>query len=60
VESIADTNMGDMELKEPLRIERAEARQKVLSDTAIFVCAYEDEKKFRRIYHKGAILISEF
>ena len=46
MESIEDTNMGDMELKESLRIERAEARQKVLSDTAILSVRMKMRRNF--------------
>ncbi|HXW69582.1 MAG TPA: hypothetical protein VEJ88_08215 [Dissulfurispiraceae bacterium] len=45
---------------EPIRINPEETRKKVLSGTAIFVCAYEDEEKFRKMHLEGAISFNEF
>jgi len=45
---------------EPIRINPEETRKKVLSGTAIFVCAYEDEEKFRKMHLEGAISLNEF
>ncbi len=45
---------------EPIRIHPEETRKKVLSGTAIFVCAYEDEEKFRKMHLEGAISLSAF
>ena len=45
---------------EPIRILPEETRKKVLSGTAIFVCAYEDEEKFRKMHLEGAISLSAF
>ncbi len=45
---------------EPIRILPEETRNKVLSGTAILVCAYEDEEKFRKMRLAGAISFTEF
>lgn len=45
---------------EPIRILPEETRKKVLSGTAIFVCAYEDEEKFREMHLEGAISFNAF
>jgi hypothetical protein len=47
-------------MTEPIRIPPEEAREKVLSRTALFVCAYENEEKFRRNHLEGALSFSEF
>jgi len=43
-----------------IRIAPEEARKKVISGTALFVCAYDDEKKFKQFHLAGAIPLSEF
>ena len=45
---------------EPVRILPEEARKKVLSGAAIFVCAYDDEEKFRKMHLEGAISFNAF
>lgn len=47
-------------MTEPIRIPPEEARKKVLAKTALFVCAYEDEEKFRRMHLEGALSFHEF
>ena len=47
-------------MTEPIRIPPGEARKKVLSHAALFVCAYENEEKFRRMHLEGAISFNEF
>jgi rhodanese-related sulfurtransferase len=47
-------------MAEPLRIPPEEVREKVLSGEAIFVCAYEDEEKFRKMHLEGAVSFNEF
>jgi rhodanese-related sulfurtransferase len=47
-------------MAEPLRIPPEEVRKKVLSGEALFVCAYEDEEKFRRMHLEGAVSFNEF
>jgi len=41
------------------RIFPEEAREKVKSGTALLVCAYADEEKFKRNHLEGAITIAE-
>ncbi len=45
---------------EPIRISPEEARKKVLAKEALFVCAYDDEKKFNSMHLEGAISFNEF
>ncbi|MGO9015012.1 MAG: rhodanese-like domain-containing protein [Dissulfurispiraceae bacterium] len=45
---------------EPIRILPEETRKKVLAGTAIFVCAYDDEEKFRNMHLEGAISFNAF
>ena len=45
---------------EPVRISPAETRARVLSGAAIFVCAYDDDEKFKRNQLEGAISFKEF
>jgi len=45
---------------EPIRISPEETRKKVLDGTAIFVCAYDDEEKFRKMHLEGAVSFSAF
>lgn len=47
-------------MAEPIRIPPEEARKKVLAKVAIFVCAYENEEKFRKNHLEGAISFNEF
>ena len=47
-------------MAEPIRIGPDEARRKVKSGMALFVCAYDDEEKFRNMHLEGAISLSEF
>ena len=46
-------------MKQVPRISPEEAREKVLSGTALLVCAYADEKKFKRNHLEGAISLAE-
>jgi len=41
------------------RISPEEAREKVISGTALLVCAYADEEKFKRNHIEGAISLAE-
>ena len=45
---------------EPIRILPEETRKKVLSGTAILVCAYEDEEKFKKMHLEGGISFNAF
>ena len=47
-------------MDEPLRVAPEEVRKKVISGTAILVCAYNDENKFKQFHLEGAISLSEF
>lgn len=47
-------------MTEPIRIPPEEARKKVLARTALFVCAYDDEEKFRKNHLEGGIPFNEF
>jgi hypothetical protein len=47
-------------MTEPIRIPPEDARKEVLDKAALFVCAYEDEEKFRKMHLEGAIPFNEF
>jgi len=47
-------------MEEPIRIAPEEVRQKVTSGSAMLVCAYEDEERFRMLHLQGAISLAEF
>ena len=47
-------------MEEPIRISPEEARASVTSGSALLVCAYDDEQKFKRVHLEGAISFSEF
>lgn len=47
-------------MTEPIRISPEEAKQKVTSGSALLVCAYDDEQKFRQVHLKAAISLTEF
>ena len=47
-------------MTEPIRIPVEEARQKVTSGTALLVCAYDDDDKFKNNHLQGAISLGEF
>ncbi|NIP23592.1 MAG: ArsR family transcriptional regulator, partial [candidate division Zixibacteria bacterium] len=40
-------------MSEPIRISSQEARQKVLSEGALLVCAYDDDDKFENNHLEG-------
>jgi rhodanese-related sulfurtransferase len=46
-------------MKQVPRISPEEAREKVISGTALLVCAYADEQKFKRNHLEGAISLAE-
>jgi hypothetical protein len=48
------------EMIEPERITPEYARKKVLANEALFVCAYDDEEKFRKMHLEGAISFTVF
>ncbi len=45
---------------EPRRIPPEEVRGKVLSGSALLVCAYNDEEKFKRLQLENAISLGDF
>ena len=45
---------------EPERIPPEEARKRVLSGAALFVCAYDDEEKFKKMHLEGGTSYAEF
>ena len=47
-------------MKEPVRMPPNEVREKVNSGSALLVCAYGDEEKFKRVHLDGAISMAEF
>ena len=47
-------------MAEPTRISPQEVRDKVRTGTALLVCAYDDEDKFKNNHLEGAISFSEF
>jgi rhodanese-related sulfurtransferase len=47
-------------MTEPLRISAEDVRQKVTSGSALLVCAYDDEEKFKKLHLEGAISFAEF
>jgi hypothetical protein len=47
-------------MAEPDRITPEKVRQKLKSGTAILVCAYEDEARFKMMHLEGAISFNEF
>lgn len=47
-------------MRELDRITAEEVYQKLKAGTAILVCAYEDEAKFRMMQLQGAISLNEF
>jgi len=47
-------------MTEPKRIGPEEVHQKLKSGTAILVCAYEDDAKFKKLQLQGAISLNEF
>ena len=47
-------------MTQPLRISAEETRQRVSAGSALLVCAYDDEEKFKNNHLQGAISLSEF
>jgi rhodanese-related sulfurtransferase len=42
------------------RIPPEEAKQRITSGSALLVCAYDDEQKFKKNHLQGAISLTEF
>jgi rhodanese-related sulfurtransferase len=47
-------------MTEPVRIPVEEAHEKVRAGSALLVCAYDDEDKFKKNHLQGAISFGEF
>jgi hypothetical protein len=47
-------------MTQPTRISAEESRQRVSAGSALLVCAYDDDEKFKNNYLQGAISLSEF
>lgn len=47
-------------MAEPIRVSPEEARRKATSRTALLVCAYDDDEKFKVVHLEGAISLNEF
>jgi rhodanese-related sulfurtransferase len=51
---------GEDKMAEPTRVSPEEVRQKVTSGSALLVCAYDDDEKFKRVHLEDAISLEEF
>lgn len=47
-------------MAESIRVSPEEVRQKAASGSALLVCAYDDDEKFKRIHLEDAISLEEF
>ena len=47
-------------MTQPVRISTEETRQRVRAGSALLVCAYDDDEKFKNNHLQGAISLSEF
>jgi hypothetical protein len=47
-------------MTEPTRVSPRQVREKVLAGSALLVCAYDDEEKFKNNHLEGAISFSNF
>jgi rhodanese-related sulfurtransferase len=45
---------------DPKRITPTETKEKMSSEEALLVCAYDDTQKFEKVHLQGAIPLSEF
>ncbi len=59
-EALLPPHGGRFIVAEPERISPEEAYKKLKAGTALLVCAYDDEDKFRTMHLEGAISLSEF
>lgn len=50
----------EVHMTEPERVTPAEIFDKVKAGTALLVCAYDSEDKFKALHLDGAISLSEF
>ena len=49
-----------LKMTDPIRVSPEEVREKVANGTALFVCGYDDEDKFRQNHLEGALSFAEF
>lgn len=47
-------------MTDPIRISVEEARQKASAGSALLVCAYDDDEKFKNNHLQGAISLKDF
>jgi hypothetical protein len=47
-------------MSEPIRVSPEDTRKRVLSGSALLVCAYEDDEKFRKMHLEGAVSFNKF
>jgi rhodanese-related sulfurtransferase len=47
-------------MTQPVRLSASETRQRVSAGSALLVCAYDDDEKFKNNHLQGAIPLSEF
>ena len=47
-------------MDEPIRIPPEQVREKVTSNSALLVCAYDDDVKFKQMHLEGGISLGEF
>ena len=47
-------------MPEPIRISVEDARRKVTAGSALLVCAYDDDDKFKNNHLEGAISLADF
>lgn len=45
---------------EPERLSAPDVRDKLINESALLVCAYDDDDKFKQFHLSGAISLSEF
>ena len=47
-------------MTDPVRISIEEAHQKIAAGSALLVCAYDDDEKFKNNHLRGAISLNDF
>jgi hypothetical protein len=57
---IFDLFIEEMKIMEPERIAAPEVREKIIDESALLVCAYDDNNKFQQFHLDGAISLNEF
>jgi hypothetical protein len=60
VTSAVSLGEGGKTMVEPKRVTAEEIHQRLKSGTALLVCAYEDDAKFKKLQLQGAISLNEF